>query len=372
MTPHPVLIIPDKFKGTLAASEAADALAAGWRQVRPGDSIELLPMSDGGDGFGEVMGRLMGGERRELEGLNAAHEPCRGHWWQSGGTGVLESAAFNGLAMLPRGKHHPFDLDTSGVGLALRKMRESGAEACLVGVGGSATNDGGFGAARALGWRFLNGAGDEIQRWPELKNLQHLERPAHVTWPRVRVAADVTNPLLGSTGASRIYGPQKGLRPEDFPLAEACLGRLAEVVQSDLGVDAANLPGAGAAGGLGYGLQVFFGGTLERGFDLFSQYARLKEKLGRSQLVITGEGQLDGSSLMGKGVGRVLDLCRETGVLCAGVAGRVEPAARSPDWAALVGLTEITSVEQACAEPATWVQEAARRLALQLGPRIES
>jgi len=153
-----VLIVPDKFKGTLTAQQAAEAIARGWSQTRNDDSIELLPMSDGGDGFGVVLSELLEAQVQSTKTVDAAHRPVVAEWWWEprSATAIVEAARVNGLAQLPRGKFHPFELDTFGLGQVLREAVQAGAKRCVVGIGGSATNDGGFGMARAMGWEFIN------------------------------------------------------------------------------------------------------------------------------------------------------------------------------------------------------------------------
>src|SRR6266480_4579184 len=269
--PLNVLIVPDKFKGTLTAQAAAELIAEGWHEVRPQDKLELLPMSDGGDGFGEVLGRLLDVQEQTIATLDAAHNPLQAKWWWNPGTStaIIESAGIIGLALLPPNKFHPFDLDTFGLGAALQAAAEIGARHCLMGIGGSATNDGGFGVARARGWIFLDEHEHPIEQWRHLTSLQSIYPPApQKNLPDLLVAVDVQNPLLGATGATRVYGPQKGLRSEDFEHAEKCLSRLAEIVKRDLQLDAAAAPGTGAAGGLGFGLLCFFNAQFESGFDI--------------------------------------------------------------------------------------------------------
>jgi glycerate kinase len=214
-----VLILPDKFKGTLTARAAAQAIAAGWRRGRSGDSLSLLPMSDGGDGFGGVLGGLMGAREQKAGTVDAAHRPCVARWWwePKTRTAVIESAAAIGLAMLPPGEFHPFALDTFGLGAIIEAAAAKGARRCLMGIGGSATNDGGFGMARALGWRFLDGEDRPIEQWTYLERLERIQAPPRrLRFGRWLVAVDVQNPLLGPRGATRVYGPQKGLSPGDF------------------------------------------------------------------------------------------------------------------------------------------------------------
>ena len=174
-----VLIVPDKFKGTLTARAAAKAIARGWRKARPDDCFELVPMSDGGDGFGEIIGALIKAKARTAKTMNAAHEACAVPWWWEAttGTAVIESARSIGLAMLPADKFHPFQLDTRGLGMLLSTVATRGVKRCVVGIGGSATNDGGFGMARALGWEFLDKDRNCIEAWTDLHGLMSLRAP---------------------------------------------------------------------------------------------------------------------------------------------------------------------------------------------------
>jgi glycerate 2-kinase len=369
--PLKILIVPDKFKGTLTAQVAADLIAQGWREIRPDDVLELLPMSDGGDGFGEVMAQLFNAQPQYLPTVNAAHEPHTSTWWwhQPTRTAIIESAQVIGLALLPPGKHHPFELDTFGLGAVLRAAAARNSDRFVVGIGGSATNDGGFGMARSLGWTFLNAEGSPIERWADLRSLRSL-RPPSDTIPahELLVAVDVQNPLLGPAGASQTYGPQKGLRPEDFALAEACLAQLTEVVKEELGLDVASEPGTGAAGGLGFGLRAFLGARLESGFELFSRSARLDERIRGSDMVITGEGAIDRSTLMGKGVGEVAGLCARHRVPCLGLAGKLALDPSSPEQAhcftRISGIAPLlTSEKEAREAPQLWLPRLAAAIA---------
>lgn len=330
-----VLICPDKFKGSLTAAQAAEAIAKGWHTARPRDEIDLLPVSDGGDGFGELAGRWLRARPRWLTAVDAAGRPIRARWWwcASRRLAILESARIIGLALLPRGQFHPFALDTTGLGIALRTVTRRGARRVLIGLGGSATNDGGFGLARALGWEFRDTQGDLLTRWTDLHRLHTVRPPSpRPGQPVVVAAVDVQNPLLGRKGATRVYGPQKGLRPADFPLAERCLRRLARVMEHDRARPLATLPGAGAAGGLGFGLVAFTGAALVGGFDWIAQQTRLEHRLQKADLVITGEGSLDRSSLMGKGVGEIARLCRRYRKPCLALVGRFEPWPGAGRW----------------------------------------
>lgn len=367
-----VLICPDKFKGTLTAEAAADAVARGWKRARPKDRLTLLPVSDGGDGFGPIMARLLKAKPIKLKTVNAAHETVESFWWwePKSRTAIIESAGIIGLAMLPKGKFHPFDLDTFGLGAALLAAAKKGAKNLVIGIGGSATNDAGFGLARALGWRFLDRDGREIIEWPKLAQLAKVVRPTgRPLIPAIAVAVDVKNLLLGAQGCSRVYGPQKGLRPADMRPAEAALRRLAAVLKRQLGLGDIREPGTGAAGGLGFGLRAFAGARLTPGFDLVARQSGLKQLIRSADLVITGEGALDRQTLMGKGVGEIALLCRRARKPCFGLAGCVEDPRRAGRLFSQTGaLLDLTDRESAMADSARWLERLAAKVGTNLQP----
>lgn len=371
-----VLIAPDKFKGTLTAEAAAEAIARGWRRVRRKDGLELLPISDGGDGFGTLLGRHLGADKRTVRTVDAAGRPITAEWWWEPGQrlAIIESAAVIGLAMLPKGRFHPFDLDTRGLGGVLREAASLRPTRCLVGIGGSATNDAGFGLARAIGWRFLESGGAEITAWTGLTKLDRIVPPKRrLRFRELIVAVDVRNRLLGRQGATRIYGPQKGIRPEDVAPAERCFRRLARALEGKpLGeANPTSLPGSGAAGGLGFGLVAFAGARIEPGFDLFSRAVGLGERLRGVDLVITGEGALDLTSVaMGKGVGALARLCRTARAPCLGLAGVVadHPRVRRA-FTEVRGLTpDFTTPEEALGRASHWVARLAEQAAREWNP----
>ncbi len=363
--PLKILIAPDKFKGTLTAAQAAEAIARGWRSVRPQDELTLLPMSDGGDGFGEIISQLLGASPQTVKSVDAAQLPIDATWWwhEPTRTAIIESAVVIGLAMLPRGKYHPFELDTHGLGALLNAAAERGVRRCYVGIGGSATNDGGFGMARALGWQFFNTHEESITRWTGLHDLT-IVRPPEKTqmFKELIVAVDVQNPLLGPSGCSRVYGPQKGL--VEFEFAERCLGKLANTLESSLGIAKSTTPGAGAAGGLGFGLMSFLGAKMEPGIDIFERHAKLTERVKATELVITGEGALDAQTLMGKGVGEIANVCQRLNVPCIGLAGVVpEPEKALEKFQAVHALApDFTEKESALREPALWLEKLAAKV----------
>lgn len=368
--PLRVLIVPDKFKGTLTARSAAESIAAGWKKARPADSLDLLPMSDGGDGFGAIMADLTGAEERILETVDAARLPLKARWWfdPRSGRAIIESAAIVGLALLPPGRFHPYDLDTRGLAAAFRAAWHAGASEILMGIGGSATNDAGFGLARGLGWEFLDDSGRPIERWVELDRVHRWTSPSGFPPCPVTVAVDVENPLLGPQGCSRIYGPQKGLRPEQAPVAEAALGRLASLAAAERGTDLSIEPGAGAAGGLGFGLRTFLGARLESGFGIFARQAQLENRIASADLVITGEGAIDRQTYMGKGTGQVALVCQRLGVRCLGLAGMAEAPLDGSVNAGLfhqvAGITPaLTHPAEAKSKPDLWLSRLAEKIA---------
>lgn len=362
-----VLVVPDKFKGTLTAHEAAAAIVRGWAKSRAYDQLECLPMSDGGDGFGEVMGALLHAETQITKTVDAAHRPIDASWaWHAGTkTAILEAARVVGLAQLPKGKYHPFELDTEGLGMVLQAAYKKGARHCWVGIGGSATNDGGFGLATALGWQFFNVHGERILRWTELHTLSQIRPPTpNPVFKNLVVAVDVQNPLLGPEGCTRVYGPQKGLLPTEFEFAEKSLRRMVDLLAKELHLHGANLPGAGAAGGLGFGLHSFAGARLAPGFELFAEHAGIARRLAELDLVITGEGSIDESTLMGKGVGQLAHLCQQANVPCLALGGHSPIVTGSPaPFTRVEWITKLTAPEDALNRPAYWLEELAARTA---------
>lgn len=370
MRPLRILIAPDKFKGTLTAAEAAKAMATGWKKARPQDSLDLAPISDGGDGFGPILSAGIGAAARRIKSVDAAGRAVSAQWWFERGkkTAVIESANIIGLAMLPKGRFHPFKLDTAGLGKALLAAHKQQAKRCLIGIGGSATNDGGFGVARAIGWKFLDQDNAEITRWIDLKRLRRTVAPKRRRlFPTLTVAVDVQNRLLGRHGCSRVYGPQKGLREADFKPAEAALRQLAKVMADRAGADWSMEPGSGAAGGLGFGLCAFAGARMRPGFDLIARQLKLSGRIRLADIVVSGEGSLDRSTAMGKGVGELAMLCRRHSRPCLGLAGVVQDR---PKVARLLteahGLCDITSARSAMRDAGKWLSKLAERIAGQI------
>jgi len=359
-----ILVAPDKFKGTLTAEEAAQALCRGWLSQRPGDEVRCVPLSDGGEGFARVSSP--GGAAEEtVRVCGPTGSVVEAGFFRSGDRVFLETATACGLALVPESMRDPSRTATQGVGELLRHLEKRDIREVFAGLGGSGTNDGGIGMAAALGYRFLDAQGGDLTPQPrELLRLEKIVPPKHRTWPVVTAAADVCSPLLGPEGCARCFGLQKGMREADVPAFEEALGCLATAVERDLGKAAKTIPGSGAAGGLGFGLAVFCDAEIVPGFELVSGLIGLERMVSEADVVVTGEGSLDAQSMSGKVPVALARLAASKGkpVLC--VAGHID---NSVDWATsfsgVISTTECAgSRTAALADAAGWLQEASRRL----------
>jgi glycerate kinase len=374
-----VLIAPDKFKGTLSAAQAADALADGWRDGWPADKpleIERLPVADGGEGTAEAIHDALAGRwvtlavrdpiGRTVEGRYALVKSASGER-----LAVLEMSSASGFSLVRGNDRNLLRGNTFGTGqLLAHALRKGGADRVVVGVGGSATNDGGIGMAAALGFRFR-----ELEPTPErLSELASIESPTDALPPvQVNVASDVKNPLLGPRGATRIYGPQKGLRDEaQAEQLELALTRLAEVAAQTFGRDHRDTPGAGAAGGLGFGLMTFCAAEMLPGFDLVAGLLGLEAAVARADLVLTGEGSLDRQTMEGKAPAGVAALARRLGRPVIAFGGRVEEAARADLRNCFDELVALSDVEPELTQEQRMAQgpELLRRHASRLAARV--
>ncbi len=318
-----ILLASDKFKGALSAQGVAQSCQKALENVFPGAEFDVCPIADGGEGTTESMVAALDGVWRETPVLDAQARPrlARYGWIPAQKLAVMEMSAASGLAIVSDLPLVPQQASTFGTGEMLLAARALGATKVILGIGGSATNDGGLGVAIALGWRFFRADGSEFQ--PTLATVPEaarLGRPA-LPYPELLVACDVDNPLLGPRGATRVYGPQKGV--VDSGWFEARLAHLAQLAQAANGADFQHQPGAGAAGGLGFGLMAFAGGRLTSGFELVAAQVGLAERIRQADLVLTGEGRIDDQSLQGKGPVGVAKLARALGKKVVGVAGGV-------------------------------------------------
>lgn len=331
--PFTIAIVPDSFKGSMTALEAATRIERGLKKTLRSVRTLKIPMADGGDGTVQTIADATGGRlvKRRVKGPQGKPVMAQFGIAGDGKTGVIEMAAASGLALLKPAERNPMTATTYGTGELVRHALGMNVGRILVGIGGSATNDGGAGMARALGIRFLNKAGRPI---PEgggaLSALDRIDlsgRDPRLDKVAIEVACDVDNPLTGPRGAARVYGPQKGATPVMVRQLDKNLARLARIVKRDLGMDILKVPGGGAAGGLGAGLMAFAGGTLRPGIDIVTEIIDLRRKLKGCDLVIVGEGRMDGQTAFGKAPAGVAKIAREWKIPVIALAGSVGPDA---------------------------------------------
>jgi len=322
-----IVVALDKFKGSLTALRACELVRDALRSTDPRLNIVVKPMADGGDGTAEVLHATLGGQwiSREVIGplpemrVNAAYL-----WLAEDRIAVVEMARASGLAFLKTDQRDPLRATTFGAGELIADSVWRGAGRTLIGVGGSATIDGGVGAAVALGWRFLDARGKPVGLGGgELERITRIVRPSGVELPVIEVLSDVDNPLCGEHGAARVFGPQKGATPEMVDQLDAGLRHLAELVKAQLGKDIADVPGAGAAGGLGFGALAFMDAKLMPGVEAVAEVIGLDAELSDADWVITGEGRFDEQSLHGKVISGVTRLARKHRAKTAVIAGSV-------------------------------------------------
>ena len=328
-----LLIAPDKFKGSVSALAAAQAIERGFRSVFPNIEVDIAPIADGGEGFAESLGAALGAEWITVSSQDPIGRgiDARYAWVEGQKLAVVEMSEASGLWRLKPEERNPLQANTSGTGVLLRDAIARGATKILVGLGGSATTDGGIGLAHAFGYRFINDAG-EYQPLPgTLDLLAAIEAPAGLKLPEIIAACDVQNPLTGDRGTARVYAPQKGADPHTVELLEHSMRHLADVCANSLGRDFRDTPGAGAAGGLGFGLLTFCGATIRPGFDIVAETMNLDARIAAADLVITGEGRIDDQTLDGKGPAGIAQRARAAGKRVIGFGGAVTGTAEDSD-----------------------------------------
>lgn len=356
-----IVLAFDSFKGCLSAPAACAAAAAGIRRHFPGMKVVECPLSDGGEGFVAAIARATGGEVRTAQVTGPLFEPVEARYvvlpaavgtavglseWTAAPSAqdvaVLECAQVCGLELVPPDKRNPLETTTLGLGQLVNKLAVAGLHRLVIGLGGSATNDGGLGMLSAMAWRFQDEAGQLVH--PAGSGLGAVRRLVGDKWPglpRVVAACDVRNPLCGPDGAAAVYSPQKGATPDQVAELDAGLRNLAAVAAQHLGRDYSRAPGAGAAGGLGFALQAFLGATFVPGAELAMQLCGLDEKLAGASLCITGEGRTDSQTACGKLPAAVAAACARHGVPCVCLSGSL-----GPGWQALLdaGFTSMFSI----------------------------
>jgi glycerate 2-kinase len=330
-----VLVAPDKFRGTLTASQAAHAIAAGWLRARPGDDLDIAPIADGGEGTMRTLVDALGGEVVRAGAHDPLGAPVEAEFGlvetAAGRVAVVESAAASGLGLVPEARRNVRGASSRGTGELILEALDRGPRRLVVCLGGTATNDGGVGMASALGVRFLGAGGAEIgpggAALVDLVTIDGSRLDRRLESVACLAATDVDNPLTGPAGASTVYGPQKGASAADVLLLDRALGHFAAVVARDLGVDLRDTPGAGAAGGLGFGAMAFLGAHVRSGVEVVAEALDLEARISAAELAITGEGRFDAQSLRGKAAAGVLRLARELGVPSLVVCGEADPNA---------------------------------------------
>jgi glycerate kinase len=373
-----IVIAPDKFKGCLAARDVAAAIADGLRRADPAVDVEQIPMADGGEGTVDALvaatdGRLI--TCRVTGPLPSMKVDATFGMLGDRTTAVIEMAAASGLHWLKPDQYDPMKTTTYGTGELIMAAAIEGAKRIILGIGGSATVDGGIGCAQACGVQFevdrgvIEGPGDApltgaMVAYADPSKVTDNLPAANLRGIEIIVACDVDNPLIGQRGAARIFGPQKGATPQQVESLDRALESLS--MRVPFGYEIRDRPGAGAAGGLGFGLIAFFGAKVQSGFEVVAHAVRLRQRIAGADLVITGEGRLDASSLGGKTAIGVARLCKELGIPCVALVGAVGEGA---DRALAEGITQYLEIgdrpmplAEAIARAPELLQGAAERL----------
>ena len=362
-----VVVAPDKFKGSLTAPQASAAIAAGVRRADPSAFIDECPLADGGEGTVAALVAATGGrfETRRVTGpLPEMKVDATFGLLGDGRTAVVEMAAASGLALLKEGDRNPLNTTTFGTGELLTAAARLGVHQIILGIGGSATVDGGIGCAQACGLPVMLQDGEPVSPTEPLcgRDLESVVLVKHgrgsaVERVKIVVACDVDNPLFGPSGAAAVFGPQKGATPQQVNWLDDALRRLAERTGK---LAEANAPGAGAAGGLGFAMLAFFAATLERGAGIVIEATRLRERLKGAQVCITGEGRLDSGSLGGKAPIAAARLCRELNVPCVALVGSTGPGAEA---ALQAGVLKYVSIQESAVDASDSSRRATELLA---------
>lgn len=322
-----IVIAPDSFKESLTAMEAARAIEEGFASVLPHERYYKIPMADGGEGTVQSIVDATGGSIKSVTVTGPLYEPVEAFYGLSGDKkiAVIEMAAASGLDKVPMKKRNPLVTTTYGFGELICDALEEGVEEILLGIGGSATNDGGAGMVMSLGGKLLDETGASVsadgQGLGRLKSIDISGLHPRIKEVSIKVACDVDNPLTGENGASHVYGPQKGGTPEQIKLLDSHLAHYAQVIKKTFGKDIDQVPGAGAAGGLGAGLLAFLDADLERGGDLLVDMLGLEEQIKQADLVITGEGGINHQTIFGKTPVAVSRIAKKHGVPVIAIAG---------------------------------------------------
>lgn len=322
-----IVLAPNAFKDSLTAVEACQAMAEGIHDVDPDIDVIKKPVADGGDGLVDILVNNLNAEIISCETQDPLFRPITAQFCflKEQKTAVIEMAASSGLRLLSNTERNPMNTSTYGTGLLIRKALDLGAEKILVGIGGSATNDGGTGMAAALGVQFKDKKGQLIKpKGSELNRIDSIDLSAldsRIHQVEIEAICDVTNPLLGKEGAAAVYAPQKGATQQQVETLEAGMVHLADQLYKSIGKDVTKIRSGGAAGGLGAGLYAFLGAEIKTGIEIVLELVDLASDLRECDLVLTGEGQIDGQTSYGKAPAGVAQMCRQQGCPCIAITG---------------------------------------------------
>jgi glycerate 2-kinase len=320
------LIAPDKFKGTLSAQEVGRIVAEVARAKDPGAQVDILPIADGGEGTAALLAVQLGTQSKSADTVDALGRPISAPYFVSQTEAFLDMSAASGLWQITKNERQPLRSNTYGTGVIIEKLIQEGLAKIYLGLGGSATVDAGIGIAAALGYKFYDANGNLLEPIPaHFAHIAKIKRPNFTRMAQVMGLADVETRLLGPSGAIYTFGPQKGLSPEQVERVDGDLAKFVGVVARELGVNHAEVPRSGAAGGLGFGLMTFLNGSLFSGFAVVAERLQLSERIAAADIVITGEGKLDSQSLEGKGPFGVAAAAKDAGKTVWAVAGTIEP-----------------------------------------------
>lgn len=379
-----VVVAPDSYKGSLTAFEVAESITSAFKSVWPDSLIEQIPLADGGEGTTHALVHATGGRivSRKVTGPLGVEVPGFFGILGDGQTAVVEMAAASGLQWLSPHERNPLKTTTRGTGELIRAALDAGCTKIIVGIGGSATNDGGVGMAQALGASFRDARGNELSGGAEailaLESIDLSGIDRRLSQATIVVACDVQNPLIGPEGAARVYGPQKGATADDVERLEAAMLHLAQKIEARLGLDVASIPGGGAAGGLGAGLIAFARARLVPGIDLILETVRFHERVRGADVVITGEGMVDGQTVYGKTPYGVLKAAQELDVPVVVIAGGLGADVHLLEDAGFAALVDCTprpmDLDEATQNAKTHVEQAALGVArlLKIGASLSA
>ena len=377
-----IVIAPDSYKESLSALEVATQIELGFREIFPDAQYVKVPMADGGEGTVQAMAEATSGRIIDVSVTGPLGQPVQGFYALTGDgrMAMIEMAAASGLALVPREQRNPEITTSYGTGELIRAALDAGARHLILGIGGSATNDGGAGMLQALGVQLLDATGQHIARGgaplAQLARIDVSGMDARLAECTIEVACDVDNPLTGPRGASAIFGPQKGATPEMVAQLDANLKHFAQIVQSDLGVDVDQVAGAGAAGGMGAAMLAFLKGQLRPGCEIIAKAVGLNAAVQGASLVITGEGRIDQQTIFGKTPFGVATVARQHGVPVIGIAGSLGTNAHVVHQHGIAAIFSVLSrpctFQDAVADAEHNIRNSARNIAamLKLGQQL--